>query len=195
MIDSQQCIIKTDNSALYVYNVTDITIIPNCISEIDDKLILNPPIIVYGKPAIQHRAIGFFSDFSIGYKYSNQLAKSQPLSENLKQLLESINLEFNTDFNGILINKYLNGEDYIGAHSDDEKNLSEKGVIAISYGAIRNFRIRDKKTKKIIENVPTEPNQIIHMCGNFQKEFTHEIPIQKKIRDIRWSFTFRKHLI
>jgi hypothetical protein len=30
-------------------------------------------------------------------------------------------------------------------------------------------------------------NQIIHMGGNFQKKYMHEIPIEK-------SFTFRKHI-
>jgi len=31
------------------------------------------------------------------------------------------------------------------------------------------------------------------MGGNFQKLYTHEIPIQKKIKESRISFTFRKH--
>ena len=29
--------------------------------------------------------------------------------------------------------------------------------------------------------------------GDFQKEFTHEIPVQRKIKDFRYSFTFRYH--
>ena len=33
------------------------------------------------------------------------------------------------------------------------------------------------------------------MGGDFQKEFTHEIPIEKKIKLPRYSFTLRKHLI
>ena len=190
-----QNIISTSKSFLNTYFLTDNTLIPEVINEIKDKLLLNPPIIVYGKPAIQHRSIGFFSNESIGYYYSNNLAKSQLLTENLKKLLDIVNCEFKSDFNGILINKYLNGTDYIGAHSDDEKNLSTSGVIAISYGATRNFRIRDKKTKKIIENIPTYENQIIQMGGDFQKEFTHDIPIQKRILESRYSFTFRKHLV
>ena len=32
------------------------------------------------------------------------------------------------------------------------------------------------------------------MAGDFQKEFTHEIPAEKKIKEGRISFTFRKHL-
>ena len=32
------------------------------------------------------------------------------------------------------------------------------------------------------------------MAGDFQKEFTHEIPIEKKVEGVRYSFTFRRHL-
>ena len=96
--------------------------------------------------------------------------------------------------NGILINRYNDGNNCIGAHSDDESNLDNIGVMSLSYGAIRNFRIRNKQTKEIIMDVPTFPDKIIHMAGDFQKEFTHEIPIQKKILGTRYSFTFRKHL-
>ena len=32
------------------------------------------------------------------------------------------------------------------------------------------------------------------MAGEFQKEFTHEIPMEKKKKKARISFTFRKHL-
>ena len=34
---------------------------------------------------------------------------------------------------------------------------------------------------------------ILHMGGDFQKLYTHEIPIQKKNKEPRISFTFRKH--
>jgi alkylated DNA repair dioxygenase AlkB len=34
---------------------------------------------------------------------------------------------------------------------------------------------------------------IIFMSGDFQKEFTHEIPKQLKIKEPRYSFTFRHH--
>ena len=32
------------------------------------------------------------------------------------------------------------------------------------------------------------------MGGFFQTLYTHEIPIQKKVKGYRYSFTFRKHL-
>jgi alkylated DNA repair dioxygenase AlkB len=112
----------------------------------------------------------------------------------LRELLIYINDKFDYNYNGILINKYDGGEDNIGKHSDDENGLDSRvGVIAISYGAVKKFRIRNKMTGKIEIDVPTDPNKIIQMAGDFQKEFTHEIPVEKKVKGVRYSFTFRRH--
>jgi alkylated DNA repair dioxygenase AlkB len=209
MLNKYKSHIETDKSFLRTYKVVSIKDLADaCVIEVSDLLIVNPPIIVFGKKAIQHRSVGFFSNESIGYKFSGQIAKAIPLTPNLDILLKFVNDTFESDFNGILINRYDCGSEYIGAHSDDEKNLSNIGVLAISIGEIRNFRIRNKKTKKIIKNIPTIPYEILHMGyrrsrnlinfvdlgGNFQKEFTHEIPVEKRREGIRYSFTFRKHL-
>ena len=109
--------------------------------------------------------------------------------------MKIINTQFGTNYNGILVNKYEEGNTYIGDHSDDEKNLDKGGVISISYGAVRKFRVRDKFTKKIIMDIPTMSNSIIHMGGDFQKEFTHGIPVEKKVTGVRYSLTFRTHTV
>ena len=119
--------------------------------------------------------------------------KRQPL-DSLKPLLEIINGKFNINFNGILVNKYKNGEEYISAHSDDEKDLTDAGVVILSYGATRKLRIKDKSTKKKVLDVALVSGEIVQMLGDFQKEFTHEIPIEKKIKEERYSFTFRRHM-
>jgi len=67
-------------------------------------------------------------------------------------------------------------------------------VAGICYGpAIRTFRIRNKETKKIILDHKHMPCSLLIMEGDFQKEFTHEIPIEKKIKEERISLTFRYH--
>lgn len=187
-------LIKTKKSFLDTYSFEDNKKLVNkCILETDSKLLYNPLIIVYGKEVIQRRNVGFFSNDSIGYYYSKKLLKSQPLSENLKELLDLINDFFSCEFNGILVNKYKDGSDYVGLHTDDEDNLDDIGIVALSIGAERKFRIRDINNGKKILDVPTKSYHLLHMGGNFQKEFTHEIPVEKKIKDIRFSFTFRKH--
>jgi len=188
-------LISTNTSFLNTYKFQNIELIQKCIEDSQNKLIIRPSIIVFGRQCNQNRSIGFFSNNSIGYFYSNQCAKSQTLTLALSELLQTINTMFNSDFNGILVNYYENGNDYICDHSDDEKGLSNIGVISLSYGSVRKFRIKCKKTNKKIIDIPTENSSIIHMGGDFQNEFKHGIPIEKKIKLPRWSFTFRKHLI
>lgn len=193
-----ETVLKTDKSQLILHKLNNeiIELVKECILLCNNELQINPEIIVYGKTCYQHRSIGFYSNESIGYKYSNKLMPSLPLHSCLAKLLDYINTKFNYNFNGILINKYLNGEDYISKHSDDEIGLDKTvGVVAISFGAIRKFRIRNKLTNKIEIDIPTDPSKIIQMAGNFQSEFTHEIPIEKKIKEPRYSFTFRRHLV
>ena len=168
-------------------------LLEKCIIDIEPQLELKPEIIIFGKKCKQQRNIGFFSDKSKGYKYSNKMMESKPLTQSNRELLDIVNNEFGTQFNGILVNKYMDGNDYISAHSDDETGIDLIGVISISYGAERIFRIRKKDTKHIVYDELTTHCSILHMGGNFQKLYTHEIPIQKKIKEPRISFTFRKH--
>lgn len=170
-------------------------LLENCITDIETQLEERPEIIIFGKKCKQQRNVGFFSDESIGYKYSKKMMASKSLSKSMSELLYIINKEIGAEFNGILVNKYMDGSDYISAHSDDEIGLDTVGVVSISYGTERVFRIRNKETKEIICDEITTHCSILHMGGNFQKLFTHEIPIQKKIKESRISFTFRKHKI
>lgn len=185
---------NTDGTAfLDKGNFADTELLKRCIIDIDPQLEERPEIILFGKTCKQQRSVGFFSNDSIGYKYSKKMMDSKPLSEAMSELLLTINTAIGAEFNGILVNKYMDGNDYISAHSDDEAGLDSVGVVSISYGSERIFRIRDKETKEIVCDESTTHCSILHMGGNFQKLYTHEIPIQKKIKEPRISFTFRKH--
>ncbi len=185
--------LKTETSYLGKISIDIDDLLKKCSEEIKDKLDKTPPIIIFGKPAIQHRNVGFFSIVSGGYAFAGQSAEAKPLTNSLILLLNYINELFDENFNGILINEYINGNDYIGKHSDKENGLSKSGVICLSYGANRKFRIRNKENNNIIMDVKTNSREILIMGGNFQKEFTHEIPVEKKIKESRISFTFRCH--
>jgi alkylated DNA repair dioxygenase AlkB len=158
-------------------------------------LIHKPPIKFMGKLCKQNRNVGFFSNESKGYNYSNQTMSSQPLQNWMEQIISKVNGTLGTNFNGILINHYENGTDYISAHRDDEKGLdkNKKAVASISFGVERKFRIRDNK-KKIVMDLPTQNKMLMVMCNDFQRNYTHEIPIERKVKGERWSLTFRHHL-
>jgi len=188
-------IIETENSSLQFGLFENQDLLEQCVHETSSLLEEKPPLIIFGKPARQPRNVGFFSNTSIGYKYSTTMMPSKPLTDGLTHLLHIVNEMFpDANFNGILINTYQDGTDNIGKHSDNEKDLSTIGVVAISHGAVRKFRIRDR-TGKIVMDVPTTSGSIMWMQGEFQKEFTHEIPVEKKVKTSRTSFTFRSHKV
>ena len=64
-------LIDTDKSCLKVINLEDNINLKEIVNTIKDKLIENPPIMVYGKKCYQRRSIGFFSDDEnvVGYYY------------------------------------------------------------------------------------------------------------------------------
>lgn len=159
-------------------------------------LVEKPEIRIYGKVCRQRRNVGFFAEEGTeGYKYSGQQTTVVDIHEHewLWDVLCSVNDALGSEYNGVLVNMYENGEDYISAHADDETGLDAVGVASVCVGATRTFRIRDKKTKEIIIDVPHQPGDLLVMNGKFQQEFLHEIPQQKKIKEPRVSLTFRKH--
>lgn len=90
---------------------------------------------------------------------------------------DAIGAHGNNSFNQLLVNWYLNGNHYIGAHSDDVRQLQcNSPIFSASLGQERVFRIRDKITKKIVLDLPMKHGTYLVMCGTFQKYFTHEVP-------------------
>ena len=76
--------IRREKSWLVEYIITDqmVKFLEHIVNEIDPDLESNLPIMIYGKECVQHRSIGFFSNNSIGYKYSKKLVKSKHASWN-----------------------------------------------------------------------------------------------------------------
>jgi len=100
-------------------------------------------------------------------------------------------------FNEVLVNWYADGTEYIGAHSDDERNLLKNSpIVTISLGSSRTFRIRDRQTKEIVRDYVLNNRSVGVMGGQFQREFKHEVVKVggKKGQNIgpRISITLRK---
>lgn len=159
----------------------------------------HPTVVLYGKELRMRRSVGFFCDTPgvTGYKYSGQESVARPLTEPLRQVLAATNAALGTAFNGLLVNLYADGTETIGAHSDSEVGLGKDGsVAALSLGAERIFRVKCKATKKTLADIRTRHGQLLVMEKvHFQRECTHEIPVQKTIHGPRVSITFRQHAL
>jgi len=124
--------------------------------------------------------------------YNKQISE-EDRSFILKEMLDFINERFNSDYNGIIINYYKNGLNYIEKHSDSQ-NHPPNGVLLISYGGLRNFRVFDKITDVKVKDIPLISGQMIHMGGNFQSEFTHDIEQDETITTGRYSISLHKYM-
>lgn len=175
--------IETSNSFSKRYLFPFPVLLHDCIEEIRDILDIG-----------LHRKVKFFSDEIEGdYMYGTlKVCETQKLTFSLRLILDFINDEFSSDYNGVLVNYYENGKSYIERHSDS-KNHPDNGVLIISYGATRNFRVYDKKTSRLVKNIPLVSGQVLHMYGDFQKEFEHDIERNKLITDSRFSLSFHKY--
>lgn len=188
----REILLETDDSSLWI--VKNFT--KDHYDELQDlDYYANTDFMLYGKMCKQHRDIGFYSDVSEGYKYSSFNATSLKMNDILDEIMNHVNLKLETEFNGVLVNTYKDGNDWLSEHSDSKNGLSRNGIVAgICYGpGRRKFRIKDKKTKKIVLDYVHEPCTLLVMDGKFQEEFMHGIPKETKVEGERISLTFRRH--
>jgi alkylated DNA repair dioxygenase AlkB len=184
MIDFKSVEIKTNSSFLNIYTFNDTNLLDSCIEESKEKL-----------EDVGTRRVRFFSDFVTGnYMYGNvRVCKSQKLTPSLKKMLNLMNERFDSDYNGIIVNYYKNGSNYIEKHSDSQ-NHPPNGVLLISYGGLRNFRIFDKITDVKVKDIPLITGEMVHMGGNFQSEFTHDVEKDVTITTERYSISLHKYM-
>lgn len=137
----------------------------------------------------------FFSDSWNAYSYSGAKIDSAvcELSVQIRHVLNKINTAFDSDYNGVLINRYNDGRDCLGQHSDSEVGLGNSGVVALVVGAERIFRIRGKFHQDFDVDLFVPDGSILWMTGRFQEEFTHGIPAMPWVKQPRISATFRVH--
>lgn len=148
---------------------------------------------IFGKVHKVPRWVAWHGDTGIRYKYSGADHLAQPWIPALVELKEKIEVFSSASFNSVLLNLYRDGNDCMGWHSDNEKSLGPKPIIAsISLGATRRFDVRKKSQKHVKHHLHLENGSLLIMQGNIQDTHHHQIPRQRKITDARINLTFRK---
>jgi alkylated DNA repair dioxygenase AlkB len=147
--------------------------------------------IMFGKEFITKRKVAFYADNAIEYTYSSKTKKGimwSPVLLKLKTLVESYT---NAKYNACLLNLYHNGEESMGWHSDDEKEIvTDSSIASLSIGVARRFSFKHKVTKEKIDCL-LESGSLIEMKGMIQKNWWHALPKSKKVIEPRINLTFR----
>lgn len=127
------------------------------------------------------------------YRYSGTVNVPRPWFDELQTLRDRVQRSTHCRFNSVLLNYYRDGNDGMGCHSDDEKELGEHPVIAsVSLGETRRFIFHPRKfnSAKSIRLNLTHGSLLI-MSGCCQRHWKHSIPKSKKPTGPRINLTFR----
>lgn len=148
------------------------------------------PIKIFGKSVLQPRLTAYYG--TKAYTYSGANMQPFPWNQPLWQIKDKIEPLVNTQFNGVLLNLYRDGQDYIGWHSDDENDLAKGSVIgSLSLGETRRFifRRRDNHQNKV--ELTLNDGDFLVMGGDTQKFWQHHVPKSAKSTQPRINLTFR----
>ena len=151
----------------------------------------NDEVWIFGKKIITSRKTAWYGDPGLTYTYSKVSRTALEWTVTLSDLRNTIKETTGETFNACLLNLYHNGNEGVGWHSDDEKELGSEPVIAsLSLGAERKFLFKHKRNSEKIEIILASGSLLI-MKGPCQKHWVHSLPKSKKVSDPRINLTFR----
>ena len=192
----------TDNLLPYDGQINDLGIVIDAPNTLYDALLTELPwhadiVTLFGKTHVTTRQIVWMGDENINYYYSGHARQAIPWSEtvyhvkqHIEQSLKKIGIT--VAFNSCLLNYYPSGDDGMGYHADDEKELGHQPIIAsLSLGATRKFVFKHKKTQDKVE-LYLESGQLVVMHGDTQTFWKHTITKTKTVSAGRISLTFRQ---
>ncbi len=192
----------TDNLLPYDGQVNDLGIIIDYPSALFYNLVTTLPwqadiVTLFGKTHVTTRQIVWMGDSDASYQYSGHTRQAITWTDSVfhvkhhveQQLLK---IGIHANFNSCLLNYYPSGDEGMGYHSDDEKELGHQPIIAsLSLGATRKFVFKHKKTQDKVE-LYLESGQLIVMHGATLKYWQHSITKTKTVDEGRISLTFRQ---
>ena len=151
-------------------------------------------IMIFGRRRCVPRLSAWHGDPEAHYRYSGLALAPQPWTVILRRLKSRIEADVDAQFNSVLLNKYRDGQDSMGWHSDDEAELgSEPTIASLSLGGPRRFLLRHKGRKDLAPvEVPLNHGTLVVMRGPTQAHWQHQVPKTKRPVAARINLTFRR---
>ncbi|MEP7111426.1 MAG: alpha-ketoglutarate-dependent dioxygenase AlkB [Ferruginibacter sp.] len=150
------------------------------------------PIKIYGKEIMQPRLTAWYGELNNKYSYSGITMQPQQWTNSLLEIKEKIEKAAGVNFTNALLNFYRDGNDSMGWHRDNEKELGTNPVIgSVSFGATRIFQFRLYKEKGTIISMELMHGSFLLMQGETQHYWEHQLPKTNKKTEYRINITFR----
>jgi alkylated DNA repair dioxygenase AlkB len=194
--DSTLNLLTKDGSAEYLPEVLTEFHSANLMHQLQTSLAWEPDqLILFGKKITTRRKVAWIGDPHCAYTYSGVKKSPQAWTPELLLIKNQMEELAQSEFNSCLLNLYHDGEDGMGWHSDNEKELDPNAPIAsLSLGAQRKFAFRHKEDKTTI-HLYLENASVLIMRSPTQIFWQHALLKSKKVSTSRINLTFRKILI
>ena len=148
-------------------------------------------VMMFGKKIITKRKVAWYGDKPFDYTYSHVKKSAMPWTSALKAIKDKMEACSGETYNSCLLNLYHSGEEGMGWHTDNEKELKKEGAIAsISFGAPRKFCFKHKQKEEKVDLL-LDHGSLLVMKGSTQSHWLHRLPPSKKINSLRINLTFR----
>jgi alkylated DNA repair dioxygenase AlkB len=150
----------------------------------------------FGKLVAEPRLSAWFGERD--YTYSGRTVKRAPFPPTIASLLRRVEAATNATFNAVLVNRYRDGRDGMGFHSDDEPELGPRPLIAsLSFGVARRFVLEKKRAgarERAASRFEVElgHGDLLVMGGACQTLYRHAVPKQPRVQGERINLTFRR---
>lgn len=160
----------------------------------DELLWRQDSIRIAGRTLPIPRLQAWYGDADARYSYSGIELDPLPFNSTLISIKQDMEVLAKCTFNSLLANLYRNGDDSVGWHSDDEKELGKNPIIAsVSLGATRRFSLKPKHDRRLKPiHLELSAGDVLIMAGETQHHWQHQVPKTKKSPGPRINLTFRK---
>jgi alkylated DNA repair dioxygenase AlkB len=150
---------------------------------------VRPVETVYGRQHALPRGQAWFSDGP--YKYAGMTLSPAPMPECLLPLKAIAERIAHDRFNGVLVNLYETGRDYVSWHSDDETKVIGPVIASLSLGGTRRFVVRRRDNPRAKVALDLTAGSCLLMAGTMQQHWQHSVPRVARAEP-RINLTFRR---
>ena len=148
--------------------------------------------VMFGRRVAAPRLSVCFGEPGAAYRYSGVERLAQPWPDAVHGLAKQVSSALRWRTNFVLVNRYRSGQDHLGWHSDDERDMGPAPVVAtVSIGAPRTFRMAARRKGSPNHDVVLEDGSLFLMWGRSQRHYRHCVPRRLRETGERISFSFR----
>lgn len=148
-------------------------------------------VVMFGRKIITKRKVAWYSDAGITYTYAGVKKAGLEWTSILVGIKEKVEAITGAKYNACLLNLYHEGQEGMGWHQDNEKEiLAGSSIASVSLGVARKFAFKHAQTDERVE-IELAQGSLLDMKGSIQQNWYHSLPKTKKVKKVRINLTFR----